>query len=100
MQLVAYTPLPVRLGQEEVPAQLSSFEPTLYSDDTITEDAEDNDDGEYSMGESYDSDDSDESGQGLVLKIFVWLQWHYTDYLIERKIIILKTKDSYHRVDF
>lgn len=34
-----------------VPAQSSSFKPTLYSDDTITDDAEedDDDDGEYSM---------------------------------------------------
>lgn len=46
-----------------VPAQSSSFKPTLYSDDTITDDAEedDDDDGEYSMGDSYDSDDSDQS---------------------------------------
>lgn len=66
----------VRLGQEKVPAQSSSSEPTLYSDDTIMDDEEGDDDvdGEYSMGDSYDSDDSDESGQGLVLKIFVSLQ--------------------------
>lgn len=31
----------------------------------------DDDDGEYSVGDSYNSDDSDESGEGLVLKIFV-----------------------------
>lgn len=73
--LLHATPL-VRLGQEKVPAQSSSSEPTLYSDDTITDDEEedDDDDGEYSIGDSYDSDDSDESGQGLVLKIFVSLQ--------------------------
>lgn len=71
LQLVACTPL-VRLGQEKVPAHSSSFEPTVYSDDTITdEEEEDDDDGEYSVGDSYNSDDSDESGEGLVLKIFV-----------------------------
>lgn len=75
-KLLHAPPPPVRLGQEKVPAQSSSFKPTLYSDDTITKDVEDDDeedddDGEYSLGDSYDSDDSDESGQGLVLKIFV-----------------------------
>lgn len=67
-----HAPPLVRLGQEKVPAHSSSFEPTVYSDDTITdEEEEDDDDGEYSVGDSYNSNDSDESGEGLVLKIFV-----------------------------
>lgn len=42
----------MRLAQENVPAQSSSFEPTLYSDDTITnEEEQDDDDGEYSVGD-------------------------------------------------
>lgn len=67
-----HAPPLVRLGQEKVPAHSSSFEPTVYSDDTITDEEEEDDvDGEYSVGDSYNSDDSDESGEGLVLKIFV-----------------------------
>lgn len=60
-----HAPPLVRLGQEKVPAHSSSFEPTVYSDDTITDEEEEDDvDGEYSVGDSYNSDDSDESGEG------------------------------------
>lgn len=34
----------MRLAQENVPAQWLSFEPTVYSDDTITDEEEEDDD--------------------------------------------------------
>lgn len=48
------------------------FEFIVYLDDIIIdEEEEDDDDGEYFVGDFYNFDDLDESGEGLVLKIFV-----------------------------